>query len=143
MSQVEAAVSRFAQGWNCSQAVLSAYAEKLGLDENTSLRIAAGFGGGMGRMAEACGAVTGALMTLGLKYGGTTPDRQAKEMAYQQVREFAARFKARHGSLCCRELLGCDIGTAEGLELAMQQSLFTNVCPQFVRAAAEILEELL
>ncbi len=111
----------------------SAYAESLGLEEKTALKIAAGFGGGMGRMAETCGAVTGALMALGLKYGGATPDPQAKETAYQRVREFAARFKASHGSLACRDLLECDIGTAEGRAIAAGQSLFTTRCPEFVR----------
>jgi C_GCAxxG_C_C family probable redox protein len=143
VNRVETAVSCFAQGFNCSQAVFSAYAEHLGLDEKAALKIAAGFGGGMGRMAETCGAVTGALMALGLKYGATTPDRQAKEMTYERVRQFAARFKARHGSLTCRDLLGCDMGTVEGLEIARQQGLLTSSCPQFVRSAAEILEELL
>ncbi len=143
MNHVGLAVSRFDQGLNCSQAVLSAYAEDLGLDETTAMKIAAGFGGGMGRMAETCGAVTGALMVLGLKYGGTIPDRQVKEAVYQRVREFAAQFKARHGALACRDLLGCDIGTAEGREIAKQQGLLTTRCPQFVRGAAEILEELL
>jgi C_GCAxxG_C_C family probable redox protein len=143
MNRVETAVSRFARGFNCSQAVFSAYAESLGLEEKTALKIAAGFGGGMGRMAETCGAVTGALMALGLKYGGATPDPQAKETAYQRVREFAARFKASHGSLACRDLLDCDIGTAEGRAIAAGQSLFTTRCPEFVRRAAEILEELL
>jgi C_GCAxxG_C_C family probable redox protein len=143
VNRIETAVSRFAEGFNCSQAVFSAYAEGLGLDEKAALKIAAGFGGGMGRMAETCGAVTGALMALGLKYGGITPDRETKERVYERVREFAARFKASHGSLACRVLLGCDIGTAEGQQIARQQNLFTTVCPQFVESAAGILEELL
>jgi C_GCAxxG_C_C family probable redox protein len=143
MNCIETAVSRFAEGFNCSQAVFSAFAESLGIEETDALRIAAGFGGGMGRMAEICGAVTGALMVLGMKYGGTTPDREAKERVYQQVREFAARFRARHGSLVCRDLLGCDISTAAGHQSAREQNLFTSRCPPFVRGAAEILEELL
>jgi C_GCAxxG_C_C family probable redox protein len=143
VNHIETAVSRFAEGFNCSQAVFSAYAEDLGLDEKAALKIAAGFGGGMGRMGETCGAVTGALLVLGLKYGGTTPDRETKERVYERVREFAARFKARHGSLACRDLLGCDVGTAEGQEIARRQNMLTTACPQFVRSAAEILEELL
>ncbi len=143
MNRVETAVSRFAAGFNCSQAVFSAYSERFGLDEKTALKIAAGFGGGMGRMAETCGAVTGALMVLGLKYGGTSPDRQAKELAYERVRTFADRFKACHGSLACRDLLGCDLSTAEGQEAARQNNLFATMCPKFVRDAAEILEEML
>jgi C_GCAxxG_C_C family probable redox protein len=143
MDRVEMALSRFAAGFNCAQAILSVYAKQFGLDEALALKIAAGFGGGMG-LAETCGAVTGAMMVLGLKYGATSADDPAsKEPAYQQVRQFASRFQARNASLLCRELLGCDISSAQGLELARQQNLFSTTCPKFVRAAAEILEEML
>ena len=143
MSRIEAATSRFAESYNCAQAVLSAYAACFGLDEETALRIASGFGGGMGRRAETCGAVTGALMVLGLKHGAVSPDREAKERVYEQVREFAKRFKARNGSLLCRELLGCDIGTPEGLQQAGEADFVSKICPKFVRDAAEILDEML
>lgn len=135
MNRIEIAVSRFAEGFNCSQAVFSSYAE--GMDEE-ALKIASGFGGGMGRMAETCGAVTGAMMVLGLRFGGATPDREAKERVYARVREFADRFKARNGSLDCRDLLGCDISTPDGYEMA--KNLFTTTCPKYVRDACEILE---
>jgi C_GCAxxG_C_C family probable redox protein len=117
------------------------YAEPLGMDTETALKLAAGFGGGMGRMGHACGAVTGAFMALGLKYGGLDP--KAKEKTYELVREFASRFKDRHGSLNCNDLLACDISTPEGRERIKQQRLHSTLCPQFVRDAAEILEELL
>jgi C_GCAxxG_C_C family probable redox protein len=143
VNQIETAVSRFADGFNCSQAVLSTYADDLGLDEETALRIAAGFGGGMGRMGETCGAVTGAMMVLGLKFGNTSPSREAKDQMYARIREFAERFKTRNGSLACRDLLGCDISTAEGHKAAAERGLFTTVCPKLVRDAAEILEEML
>lgn len=123
--------------------MLSAYAPELGLAEETALKIAAGFGGGMGRMAETCGAVSGALMVLGLKYGATSHDPEAKERVYQQVRELAQRFTVRNGSLVCRDLLGNDISTPEGLQRARDEGLFTSVCPKFVQDAAEILEEML
>ncbi len=97
----------------------------------------------MGRMAGTCGAVTAALMVLGLRYGGTSPDRDAKEAAYARIREFAARFKARNGSLVCRDLLGCDISTPEGHDSAKERNLFATACPKFVRDAAAILEEML
>jgi len=140
--RVETALSRFAEGFNCAQAVLSVYAEHLGLDRETALKLAAGFGGGMGRMASMCGAVTGAFMVLGLQYGGTTTDREAKEAIYARVREFADRFKARNGSLVCRELLGCDISHPEGLRQAKESSAFTDICPAFIQNACEILEEM-
>ena len=93
-------------------------------------------------MAETCGAVTGAMMVLGLEHGNTAPDREAKERVYEQVREFAQRFRARNGSLLCRELLGCDISTPEGLQQAREADFVLKICPKFVRDAAEILEEM-
>ena len=108
----ETAVSCFQQGFSCSQAILSTFGEQFGLNRDTALKLAAGFGGGMGRMAGTCGAVTGAFMILGLKYGAvSSDDMQAKELTYEKVREFAARFKERGGSLVCRELLGYDINS--------------------------------
>jgi C_GCAxxG_C_C family probable redox protein len=143
MNRIEAAVSRFAQGFNCSQAVLSAYAGRFGLDDEAALKIAGGFGGGMGRMAGTCGAVTGAFMVLGLKYGAVSADREAKERIYERIREFADVFRARNGSNECRGLLGCDISTPEGLQRAKDEKLFTSVCPKCVREACEILEVML
>jgi C_GCAxxG_C_C family probable redox protein len=140
MNPTESALSRFAEGFNCSQAMLSAYAE--GIDDETSLEIASGFGGGMGRMADTCGAVTGAFMVLGLKFGQASPGREAKEAIYARISDFASRFKARSGSLVCRDLLGCDISQPEGLRRATDEKLFSVVCPKFVRDACEILEEM-
>lgn len=141
VNRIETALSRFAEGFNCSQAVFSSYAE--GIDEKTALKVASGFGGGMGRMAETCGAVTGAMMVLGLRFGGAIPDREAKERVYAKIREFAERFKTGNGSLVCRDLLNCDISTPEGYEVAKEKGLLTTICPKFVRDAAEILEEML
>jgi C_GCAxxG_C_C family probable redox protein len=140
----ESAVSCFQQGFSCSQAILSTFGEQFGLDQKTALKLAAGFGGGMGRMAGTCGAVTGAFMVLGLKYGAiSADDRQAEELAYERVREFAARFKERNDSLECRELLGCDISTPEGLQTFKEKELISTHCPKFVRDAAEIMERML
>ena len=141
MSNVETAVSRFEGGYSCSQAIFSTYSGQLGVAEDTAVKVASGFGGGMGRMAATCGAVTGAFMALGLKHGG--PDSEAKERTYELVREFANRFKARNGTLECRELLGCDVSTPGGRERAREQKLHSTVCVQIVRDAAEILAELL
>lgn len=144
MSRVEQAVSCFKSGFNCSQAVLSTYAEDFELDQEAALKLAAGFGGGMGRMAGTCGAVTGAFMVLGLKHGPTEPgDQTGRETVYERVREFAKRFEAHNGTTVCRNLIQCDIDTPEGLAMARQQKLFATVCPKFVQDAAEILEEML
>ncbi len=143
MSRIEAAVERFRAGCNCSQAILSTYGESLGVDAATALRIACGFGGGM-RLAETCGAVTGAIMVIGLRHGPVEcADRAAKGETYRQTAEFSGRYRARHGSVSCRNLLGCDISTPEGLRQAQEQNLFTTRCPELVREAALLLEEML
>ena len=143
-SCVECAVARFEEGFNCSQAVLSAYAPDLGLEAALALKVAGGFGGGMGRLGGICGAVTGALMALGLRYASAEAgDKAAKEKTYEVVREFTRRFAACYGSITCRDLLGCDISTPEGRQQAQDSGLFTTRCPQLVRTAAEILESML
>ena len=107
------------------------------------MKIASGFGGGMGRLAETCGAITGAFILLGLKFGAAAAEREAKEAVYARVREFAAKFKACHGSLVCRDLLGCDLSTPEGFALAREKKLSSTVCPPYIETAAKILEEML
>jgi C_GCAxxG_C_C family probable redox protein len=144
MDRSELAVSLFKKGFSCSQALLAAYGECFGLEDDVALRIAAGFGGGMGRMAETCGAVTGAFMLLGLKYGATDPkDRQAKEKTHAAVREFTGKFIACHESMVCRELLGCDISTPEGAQAAKEQKLSSTICPGLIKSAAQIFEEMI
>jgi C_GCAxxG_C_C family probable redox protein len=144
MSRVEEAIAYFKEGFVCSQAVLLAYSAQLGLDGNTALKIADGFGGGMARMSETCGAVTGAFIVIGLKHGRTAvEDAQAHEKTYSLMNEFVRRFKSRNRSIVCRELLDCDISTPEGLNSARQQNLFTTVCTGYVRDAAEILGDVL
>ena len=96
------------------------------------------------RMAETCGAVTGAFMVLGLKYGNSTAeDKEAKAKTYEKIVEYTDRFKARNDSVKCSQLLGCDISTPEGMEKAKENRLFVSVCPKLVQEAAEILEEML
>nr|MDO8080477.1 C-GCAxxG-C-C family protein [Candidatus Freyarchaeota archaeon] len=144
MNNVERAVSVFKEGFSCSQAMLSTYGTQFGLDRETALRVSGAFGGGMGRMGETCGAVTGAFMVIGLKYGQTrVGDEESKEKAYRLVKEFVDKFKSQNGSIVCRELLGCDISTPEGRRLAKEKKLFTNLCPKFVQDAAEIIEQIL
>ena len=144
MDRVALAVSLFEKEFSCSQSVLAAFGDRFGVEREIALRIAAGFGGGMGRMAQTCGAVTGAFMLIGLKYGAIdAKDRQAKEKAQAVVREFANRFISRNGFLLCRELLGCDISIPEGYQLAKEKKLFATVCPRYVRDAAEIVDEMI
>jgi C_GCAxxG_C_C family probable redox protein len=136
-------LDQFKPGCNCSQSVLAEYAEELGLDTETALKIACGFGGGMGRLGYACGAVTGAVMVIGLKACGSDPtDPIAKARVYGLVKTFFEEFEARHETTVCRELLGCDISTPAGHDEAEALGLFKTECPIFVRDAVEILEEM-
>ncbi len=130
-------------GFNCSQAVFAALAPDLGLEQETALKIAAAFGGGISRMGETCGAVTGALMAVGLKDGFAEPGPAAKERVYQLGRQFMARFRELHGSIRCRDLLGCDLSTPEGLAEARQRGLFKNQCPLYVKDAVQIASEMI
>jgi C_GCAxxG_C_C family probable redox protein len=143
MNHADKAESIFAQGLACSQAVFSAYAAELGLDEDAARKVSSGFGGGMGRMAQTCGAVTGAYMAIGLKYGSATGDQAAKMNTYRLVREFAGKFQARNGSLVCKELLGCDISTPEGSAKMQTLGLHAKVCTRLVRDACEVLDQIL
>jgi C_GCAxxG_C_C family probable redox protein len=143
MSKSDVAESYFSDGFSCSQAVLLAFSSELGVPENTATKVAEAFGGGLA-IAETCGAVTGALMALGLKYGREEPaDAGAKQETRRLTREFMEAFKAQHGTLVCRELLGVDISTPEGNQQANEAGLFKARCPIFVRSAVEIAEGLL
>jgi len=144
---IERAVSLFEErsnGYSCSEAVLLANARDLGLPCSTALRIASGFAGGMGGMAQTCGLVTGAFMVLGLWFGGESPqDRKAKEITWEAVRDFSERFHARNGSITCKELLGHDISNREDNRMAAQEDRYSKVCPGLFRGTLEILEEML
>jgi len=143
MNNVEKAVEVFKSGLSCSQAVLGAYCEQFGLDKETAYKISSGFGGGM-HLDQTCGAVTGAFMVIGLKFGRTrADDNEAKMKTVEATREFAEKFKARHGSIGCTELIGCNVSTLAGYEEAMKKDLFKQVCPNFVKSAMEILEEII
>lgn len=143
MSNVERAVACFEEGFSCAQATFSTYASQLGLDREMALKVAGAFGGGMARMGRTCGAVTGALMVIGLENGKTkADDDEAKEMCYSLVREFVEQFESRNGSTVCQELLGHDIGIPEERMLAKEQGLFDTLCPKLVQGAAEIIERI-
>jgi C_GCAxxG_C_C family probable redox protein len=139
----ESALAHFRKGYNCSQSAFSAFAEELGLPLDVALRLAAPFGGGIGRRGEVCGAATGALMALGLAFGGATADKAGKERAYAMAAEFLGRFEERTGHLHCRDLIEADMTTPEGLADARGRKVFSTICPAYVQAAVEIAEELL
>jgi C_GCAxxG_C_C family probable redox protein len=140
----EKAVTLFKEGFNCSQSVCAAFAGNFGFTRKQAMKVASAFGGGMGRNNEVCGAVAGALMVIGMKYGRVETDEvEAKERCYTLAREFFTRFREKHENVRCTELLGCDISTREGIEQAREQNLFNTLCTDFVGDAALILEELL
>ncbi|MFX1328225.1 MAG: C-GCAxxG-C-C family protein [Promethearchaeota archaeon] len=144
MSNIEKAVSCFLEGFTCAQAILSTYGTQYGINRKAALRLGTGFGGGIARFGKTCGAVTGAFMVIGLKYGRETiEDLEAKEKTYKFIREFVNQFQSINGSIICRELLGCDINTPEGREYAEKNDLFIMLCPKFVKSSSEILENLL
>jgi C_GCAxxG_C_C family probable redox protein len=144
MTKVAQAVSTFNEGFSCSQAILTAYGIDFGLDRNTALKISSAFGGGMARMGETCGAVTGALMVIGLRYGSTNAeDKNAKEITYEKVNEFVKNFNGRNNTIICKDLLGFDLSTPEGKKAVSEKDLVKTKCPKFVQDAAEILEQLL
>jgi C_GCAxxG_C_C family probable redox protein len=144
MSKSDCAVDCFNNGYNCAQAVFSTYCEQLGLDKTNALKIAGSFGGGMGHIGETCGAVTGAIMLIGLKHGKVhKDDNEARETTYKLVQEYTKRFKAVNGSVKCTELLGHDISTSEGLKAAREADLWDTVCAKLVKDSAQIVEDLL
>ena len=142
--KINTALSTFSEGFSCSQAVLSAFSEGLGLDNTTAFRVSGAFGGGMAATGMTCGAVTGALMVIGLAYGKyRADDHPAKEKTYELAQQFMKRFYERHGSIVCKDLLGHDISTTEGKLHMMEEGLLLTLCPRLVRSAAEIVEEIL
>ena len=142
MKHTEKAVSIYKQSFNCSQAVFAAFADEIGIDEKTALKTGSCFGGGMCK-GEVCGACTGALMVLGMKYGRDDPDDlEKKNKANEMANRFLDCFKEKNGSYICNELLGCDISTTEGKNNAREQELFSELCPELVESAAEIIDQI-
>jgi C_GCAxxG_C_C family probable redox protein len=138
------AVETFQNGYNCAQSVLSTFAEELGMNKNACLKLASPFGSGISYMQETCGAVTGALMAIGLKYGkGENGTNEEKERTYDISCHFLAEFKKRHNSVCCRELLGgLNMSTPEGMAKIRELDLFRVRCTTYVQDAVEIAEKI-
>lgn len=143
MNHIDTAADAFANGYNCAQSVLVGYCSEFGLDKDNATKVSAGFGGGM-RMAGTCGALTGALMVIGLRYASTDPkDTQNKALTIEKIKLMTKMFKDAHGSTECRELLGCDVSTPEGSAHAQKHNIIKKTCPNFVKSAAKILDEIL
>jgi C_GCAxxG_C_C family probable redox protein len=125
--------------------VLYAYCDDLGLDKNDALKMTSGFGGGIACKGEVCGAVTGAIIVIGAKYGrGERDDRFATDLTFTKTREFMDKFVERHGTFMCRELLGgCDLTTKEGWRRFKDNDLLNKICVPCVESTVEILENII
>lgn len=141
----ELAYQLFLDGYNCAQAVFCAFEDMTGIDRDTGAALASSFGGGLGRMREICGAVSGGAMVLGILKGYSDPkDGEHKKQHYALVREFAERFREQNGSYICRELLsGVNVTPGGDPEARTEQYYKKRPCPELVRCAADILDEML
>ena len=144
-SRVEEAVARFEEGYNCAQAVFATYADLFGMKEEDALRLASPMGGGMGRMREVCGAVSGMALLEGLKEGNIVPnDKNAQGQTYATVRTMSDAFSQRHGSIICRELLGISAREKSAVPSERTQMYYSSrPCTKYVKSAAEFVEEYL
>lgn len=143
MNKKEEAMRIHQCGFNCSQAVFGVFCEDLGLDLGSAYRVSAGFGGGM-RCGEVCGAVTGGIMALGLRYGHFIEgDTEGKNLIAAKTQAFNQRFLGINGSLICKELLGYNSSIEEEKAIIVEKGLFDMVCPKAITSAVEILEEMI
>jgi C_GCAxxG_C_C family probable redox protein len=144
MKKEEKALDYFRNKFNCSQAVFTVFGNDNGLSEDDCLRISCAFGGGMGRQQHTCGAVTGALMALGLKYGKALNDSEEKKLeTYSKTQEFFKRFAELNGSVNCKVLLeGLDMNNSDDHKIIMERKLFDINCEKYVVDAVKIVETI-
>ena len=147
MERKENASLLFEGNYNCAQAVLASYADDFGLDKDLAVSLASGFGAGIGRSGQVCGAVTGACMVIGLQYGSKLSEessfQERKEKTYLLVAEFLDKFKERNGSITCRGLIGYDLDDPNQHAEAKLLGIFTSHCNRYVRDSVELTEEIL
>lgn len=138
----EKAMALFEEGYNCAQAVFLAFADMHGIDERTAAALSSSFGGGMGRLREVCGAVSGMFMTAGVLYGYDSPTaKEEKAEHYARIQELASSFEAANGSIVCRELLGLTVHRDVPIPEARTKEYYKKrPCKELVGQAAEILE---
>ncbi len=143
MKRSELAGEYFTEGYNCSQAVALAFADLCDIDKDQFLKIASSFGGGMGRLREVCGAVSGMFIVTGLLYGYDTPERgEVKAGHYKRIQELAKRFEEKYGSIVCRDLLGLDVKHDDPTPSPRNADFYKKrPCKEIIEYAALILEE--
>ena len=145
MTRAEKAKAYFLQGYNCAQAVALAFSDMLDMSESQIARAASGFGGGIGRMREVCGSVSGAVFVISNLYGYENPnDFNGKKQLYSDIQSFCRQFKDENGSIICRELLGITDGTGSSVPEERNSAYYKRrPCPEIVECAAKILENFL
>jgi C_GCAxxG_C_C family probable redox protein len=145
INRTEKAVDKFLDGYNCAQAVLYAFCDDLNLDPEIALKLLCGFGAGMGRKEEICGAVSGGIAVLSMRYGrGAKGDKIATKRTYAKTAELMDRFKERQGTYICRQLLGnYDLNTVQGVKYFEENDLRSKTCRQCVQTVTEILEDIM
>ena len=144
LATVDRAEALFRAGFSCSQAVLMAFAPGLGMDERQAALVASAFGGGMARHGWTCGALTGALMAVGLHAGhASAQDTATKDELYARVQALVVRFEERHGATSCRQLTGADMLDPASRQAAADRGVFKTLCPELVRSAAMLVAETL
>ncbi len=146
MTRVEKAIARHTSGFGCAQCVASVFSEELGIDEVIAQKMALGLGGGIGRQGEVCGAISGAVLVLGMKYGVSSMDGEANKVAKEKVyaldQEFIRRFKERTGAVRCNDILGFDMNDPAARAEASAKGVFATRCNGCIKDSVEILEEM-
>ncbi|MBW6466850.1 MAG: C-GCAxxG-C-C family protein [Brevefilum sp.] len=147
MNHVEAGHDFHDRGFGCAQAVLAAFCQDYGMYVQTALKISTGFGSGMGRLCEVCGALTGGFMVLGLNYGKVNTDGSiygpATEITYTLTAKLAEMFKEKHGTIYCRDLLGLDLSQADQRNIAIERNYFVERCGSYIQTSIKMVEVLL
>ncbi|MEI6124401.1 MAG: C-GCAxxG-C-C family protein [Bacteroidota bacterium] len=139
------ALETFSSQYNCAQSVLSVFAEELGLTKDLALKLSCPFGAGLAFRQETCGAISGSIMAIGLKYGnGISGSVADKETAYDMTTHLITEFKKLHKTICCRELLdGMDMSTPEGIARLHEMDMFRKRCAAYVEDAVRITEKII
>ncbi|MFA5403761.1 MAG: C-GCAxxG-C-C family protein [Ignavibacteria bacterium] len=143
MNNTEKALNFFKGSYSCSQSVFAAYSEKFGIKEKDALKIALGFGGGVGRTQDICGAVTGAIMVMGCRYSDENDIEGSKEIVYSKTKELITKFKKIHNNIDCLDLTGVDFSKEGGRELFKNLNIHENKCKGYIVNVCKILEELI
>ncbi|HBD92635.1 MAG: hypothetical protein A2015_05675 [Spirochaetes bacterium GWF1_31_7] len=144
MEYAEIAVNKFKEGYNCAQSVLFSFCDRLNISKDVALKLSNGFGGGMGRRQEVCGAVTGGILVLNLLYGrGENEDKQKQELTYSKVRELIEKFENKYDTINCKKLLdGCELLTSEGQAMFKSDKMIEK-CYDYVDTTVRLLEEMI